>query len=118
MTRYARHKGKNAPHKPRINKTKNRIKDLDEIHDDLEKNGTKRKHEYDEDLPGAGQHYCAQCGRHFIDDQALGEHRRSKLHKQRVKALKEDPYSHEEAETAAGLGNYKRRKVIHTETTE
>lgn len=41
-----------------------------------------------------------------MDGRTLGEHKRSKLHKQRVKELKDIPYSHKEADNAAGMGSY------------
>ena len=44
--------------------------------------------------------------RYFIDDKSLKDHNKSKLHKKRVKQLKEVPYSQEEAERAAGMGSY------------
>lgn len=53
--------------------------------------------------------------RYFIDEQALREHYRTKVHKRRMKALELEPYSIEESERAAGLGgNYKapeKRKI-------
>lgn len=53
--------------------------------------------------------------RYFIDEQALTEHYRTKVHKRRMKALELEPYSVEESERAAGLGgNYKapeKRKI-------
>ncbi|RWS02344.1 zinc finger protein-like protein [Dinothrombium tinctorium] len=110
MTIYARKKGKNGAHKPRINKTRNRKKDLDEIQDEIAK-GVSDEREFDEDLPGGGQFYCVHCSRYFIDEKSITDHRKSKVHKRRLKELNEDPYSKEEAESAAGLGNYKRRKI-------
>lgn len=53
--------------------------------------------------------------RYFVDDKALGEHKRSKVHKRRLKELEYEPYSQEESERASGMGSYlnsnKRRKV-------
>jgi bud site selection protein 20 len=36
----------------------------------------------------------------------MNEHKRSKLHKKRIRQLKDEPYSQAEAEAAAGLGSY------------
>lgn len=44
----------------------------------------------------------------------MKEHFRSKVHKRRLKALELEPYTVEESERAAGLGNFtqaKRRKI-------
>mmetsp|Transcript_1449 Transcript_1449/g.2537 ORF Transcript_1449/g.2537 Transcript_1449/m.2537 type:complete len:101 (-) Transcript_1449:70-372(-) len=57
----------------------------------------------DEYKPGLGQHYCLHCARHFISDVAIQNHFRTKEHKKRMKTTKNIPYSHEEAERAAGL---------------
>lgn len=46
------------------------------------------------------------CSRFFVDKFTLSEHQRSKQHKQRVRELKTTPYSHEEADKAAGMGSY------------
>ena len=54
--------------------------------------------------------------RYFIDEQSLTQHYRTKVHKRRLKALELEPYSIEESERAAGLGNYKapQKRVIET----
>lgn len=73
----------------------------------------------DLDLPGAAQHYCLHCARYFIDEQALKEHFKTKVHKRRLKALELEPYTIEESERAAGLGNYKlanKRKIVTQNT--
>lgn len=57
----------------------------------------------DFDLPGLGQYYCVECARHFVDAGARKAHARSKPHKNRLKELKEKPYSQAEAEAAAGM---------------
>lgn len=69
----------------------------------------------DLDLPGAAQHYCLHCSRYFIDEKALTEHFKTKVHKRRLKALELEPYSIEESERAAGQGNFKlpnKRKIV------
>ena len=56
-----------------------------------------------EHLPGLGQNYCVVCARHFISEHSAKVHYKTKEHKKRTKITKEVPYSHEEAERAAGL---------------
>uniref|UniRef100_A0A1I7SXH2 Zinc finger protein 593 homolog n=1 Tax=Caenorhabditis tropicalis TaxID=1561998 RepID=A0A1I7SXH2_9PELO len=89
------------------NKTRKRPgKDLDQIHDDLkpEKAAKLLQQEVDYDLPGNGQFYCIECERHFIDEKTRQLHRKTKLHKNRVKTLKEVPYTQAEANAAGGSG--------------
>lgn len=58
----------------------------------------------EEDLPGMGNWYCVECAKYFIDENAMIHHKKSKIHKRRVKLLKtEVPYSQAEAEAAVGL---------------
>ncbi|XP_031838676.1 zinc finger protein 593 homolog [Nomia melanderi] len=97
-------------------RTKRRTKDLDEIDEDLKDKNIKNllNQEVDLDKPGAGQHYCVHCARHFINNTALLDHFTTKVHKRRLKALESEPYSIEESERAAGKGNYiapKKRKI-------
>nr|CAD7577809.1 unnamed protein product [Timema californicum] len=69
---------------------------------------------------GAGWRWGVPGARYFIDDQALKEHFRTKVHKRRMKALELEPYSIEESEQAAGKGSYvppKKRK-IETQPTD
>ena len=71
--------------------------------------------EVDLDVPGAAQNYCLHCARYFIDQQALTEHFKTKVHKRRLKALEVEPYTVEESERAAGYGNFKapsKRKIV------
>eukprot|EP00347_Sterkiella_histriomuscorum_P018254 403346209 len=64
-----------------------------------------------EDLPGLGQHYCVTCARYMINDKVMQVHLRTKEHKKRFKIIKNDtPYTHEEAERAAGLRPAKKRQ--------
>lgn len=70
--------------------------------------------EPDLDKPGNAQFYCLHCARYFINDQALQEHFKTKVHKRRLKALELEPYSIEESERAAGFGSFKqpaKRKI-------
>jgi bud site selection protein 20 len=54
----------------------------------------------DETLPGLGQHYCVPCARYFVDIKALEIHEKSKLHKKALRRLKEEPFTHKDAEIA------------------
>lgn len=56
----------------------------------------------DETKPGLCQHYCIPCAKYFETQSAKSHHQRGKVHKRRVKMLKEGPYTHEEANAAAG----------------
>jgi len=63
--------------------TARRGRDLDLIHEDIEKGAV--LFDRDDDLPGGGQYYCVSCARHFVDQTVLEGHMRSKPHKRRVK---------------------------------
>lgn len=105
-------------------RTKRRTKDLDQIDEDLKVENAEKllNQEVDADKPGKAQFYCLHCARYFINDQALSEHFRTKVHKRRMKALELEPYTIEESEKAAGLGSYvqpKKRKIeTQTPVTE
>lgn len=47
------------------------------------------------------------CARYFINQNALEEHFKTKVHKRRLKALELEPYSIEDSERAAGFGSWK-----------
>ncbi|KAI6228862.1 Zinc finger protein-like protein [Aphelenchoides fujianensis] len=88
---------------------KRKHKDLDQIHEDLKPWKVARlttAHPVDVDLPGEGQFYCVECARYLVDQETLDKHRKSKVHKQQVKRLKDVPYTQAEAEAAGGLGNH------------
>ena len=51
--------------------------------------------------------------RHFIDDHNLQHHFKGKFHKRRVKDLKTEAYTLEEAERAAGKGQYRAPQAVH-----
>lgn len=70
----------------------------------------------DFEKPGFAQNYCIHCAKYFIDEQAMKDHFRTKVHKRRLKALEDEPYSVEEAERAAGHGNYVAHKKRKMET--
>lgn len=97
-------------------RTRNRKKDLDQINEDLTQENSQKllNQAVDTDKPGKAQFYCLHCARYFINDQALNEHFRTKVHKRRMKALETEPYTIEESERAAGLGSFeapKKRKI-------
>jgi hypothetical protein len=47
-----------------------------------------------------------------VDQPTLSGHQKTKGHKQRIKALKEAPYTVEEAEAAGGVGVYDRNRFL------
>ncbi|EAU89908.2 hypothetical protein CC1G_08390 [Coprinopsis cinerea okayama7 len=65
----------------------------------------------DYEKPGLAQHYCVECAKYFETDNALQSHWRSKVHKRRLKQLKEPAYTIEESEMAAGLGRENKRPL-------
>ena len=67
--------------------------------------GTTDRAARDEDLPGGGQFYCVPCGRYFVGAGVLAEHERTKPHKRRGKALRDErkPHGQRDAEAAAGM---------------
>ncbi|GBG27563.1 Zinc finger protein 593-like [Hondaea fermentalgiana] len=81
--------------------TKHRTRDVDQIQDDIAKGGV--NFEYDPDLPGGGQFYCVETGRHFISADALAAHKKTKPYKKRLKELAEEQYTQAEAEAGAGI---------------
>jgi bud site selection protein 20 len=86
-------------------KTRRHTRDLDQVHADLhdEKHLAEFKNAKPiEDLPGLGQNYCKECAKFFESETNMLAHQKGKVHKRRVKALKEEPYSIKEAE--AGMG--------------
>lgn len=94
MGRYARKKGKSASCKgigKRGGKTRTRTKDLDQINEDLVKVALDKFALPGEDLEEKGQFYCASCARHFQSDSILSAHMKTKVHKQRLKKLKDWP---------------------------
>ncbi|MBN3301942.1 zinc finger protein 593 [Amia ocellicauda] len=99
-------------------KTKRRTKDLDQIHNDM-KAGNMEKllhQEVDHDVTGSAQNYCLHCARYFVDLKTLKDHFKTKIHKRRLKQLREEPYTQEEAERAAGMGSYIPHKAVEVQT--
>ncbi|KAF2827720.1 hypothetical protein CC86DRAFT_455310 [Ophiobolus disseminans] len=87
-------------------KTRRHTRDLDQVHADLhdEKHLAEFKDAKPiEDLPGLGQHYCKECAKFFESETNFTSHQKGKVHKRRVKALRDKPYSQKEAEAATGL---------------
>jgi bud site selection protein 20 len=74
----------------------------------IEKSDELLNQEVDLEAPGFAQHYCLHCAKHFINQRALDDHFKTKVHKRRMKALQDDPYTQEEAEIAAGHGSFKK----------
>ena len=90
--------------------TKRRAKDLDQIQDELKREligepkamlRLAKVGKLDEDLPGLGQWYCAECDRYFITANTKKDHLKTKGHKKRCKLIKEKPYSQAEADYGA-----------------
>ncbi|KFP23769.1 Zinc finger protein 593, partial [Colius striatus] len=54
--------------------------------------------------------------RYFVDLTSMKEHFKSKVHKKRLKQLREAPYTQEEAERAAGMGSYIPPKKVDVQT--
>ena len=82
-----------------------RAKDTDQIQDEIEKSQESGKaiaFEYDDDLPGGGQFYCVETGKHFADARALADHKKSRYYKRRCKELKEEKYTQDVSDWAAG----------------
>lgn len=87
-------------------KTRRRLRDLDQISEDLRSPKHLEQHKSTklvEDLPGLGQFYCIECAKWFENDYALISHKRGSTHKRHKKALKDEPYTQKEAEEAIGL---------------
>ncbi|KAK3207451.1 hypothetical protein GRF29_103g1003567 [Pseudopithomyces chartarum] len=87
-------------------KTRRHTRDLDQIHADLrdEKHLSHFKDtKATEDLPGLGNWYCKECAKWFESEANFDAHHKGKVHKRRVKQLRDEPYSQKEAEAAAGL---------------
>ncbi|TIA83313.1 hypothetical protein E3P98_00849 [Wallemia ichthyophaga] len=92
----------------RASRTKARTKDLDQVQlqDLLPENKAKLENQpLDESLPGLGQHYCVECARYFESDVSLSAHQKTKVHRRRLKNLKEPAYTQAEADAAVGLGS-------------
>ncbi|EDR02748.1 uncharacterized protein LACBIDRAFT_174921 [Laccaria bicolor S238N-H82] len=102
----------------RASRTRVRTKDLDQIQLidlDPKNRAALEAQPIDFDKPGLAQHYCVECAKYYETDTALHSHWRSKVHKRRLKQLKEPAYTIEESERAAGLGREVRRATAVVE---
>lgn len=106
---YSRNKGARSKIKKYKRKVwlKRRAKDTDQIQDEIEKAADTGvpadKFEYDDELPGGGQFFCVETGKHFADAKALADHKKTRYYKKRCKELKEEKYTQGTAEAAAGM---------------
>lgn len=85
---------------------KRRAKDVDQIQQEMLDiaAGLKSADSYkDEDAPGAGEHFCVGCSRHFVRRGDLDAHLATKGHKKRLKLLAQPMYTQKEADAGAGL---------------
>ncbi|XP_010788906.1 zinc finger protein 593 [Notothenia coriiceps] len=112
------HKGDSKKHIAKTWKTKRRTKDMDEIHSDMKTEAAAKllNQEVDVDVTGCAQHYCLHCARYFVDMRSMKEHFKTKVHKRRLKKLREEPYTQAEAERAAGMGSYIPAKTVEVKT--
>ncbi|CAB1432476.1 unnamed protein product [Pleuronectes platessa] len=115
---YGSHKSDKKKHIAKTWKTKRKTKDLDQIHSDMKPETAAQllKQEVDFDVTGCAQHYCLHCARYFVDMRSLKEHFRTKLHKKRLKKLRDEPYTQAEADRAAGMGSYIPHKKVEVKT--
>lgn len=91
-----------------IKRARARRRDVEQVHEDLESAASVERLQnqpVDEDKPGLGQFYCIPCARYFATPASKTSHERHKLHKRRVRMLKEPPYTQQEADFAGGLGS-------------
>lgn len=106
---YSRKKGARSKIKKYKKKTWlcRRAKDTDQIQDEIEKSARTGvpadAFPYDDELPGGGQFYCVETGKHFADARSLADHKKGRYYKRRCKELREEKYTQEMAETAAGM---------------
>ncbi|CCI42927.1 unnamed protein product [Albugo candida] len=101
--------------------TKRRSRDVDQIQDDLKLESQQNKplkFEIDEDLPGLGQYYCTPCARHFIDATTRDLHVRTKVHKRRLKDVRQEQYTQREADLGAGKTREEYVPAHPTEATD
>ena len=115
--RKSRKNAKNKHFKKYVLATSARTRDMDQIHDDLDKLRRKAGEEegkeeleeragkpFDEDLPAGGAFYCVETAKYFISADALAKHKKSKVYKQRVRELlHEKKYTQDEADAVVGL---------------
>lgn len=91
-------------------KTKRRTRDLDLIYNDLSSKESimrLKNQPLDENKAGLGQYYCIECAKYYETQEALDRHTKGKVHKRRVRDLKQRPYSNLESEAATGVNMLK-----------
>lgn len=91
-------------------RTRVRVKDLDQIALDLKTEKTEQV--IDVDLPGLGQFECRECAKFFISSDPLEKHIASKVHKRRLRQLKDDPHTQKGAELAIGMKTDNGKRVV------
>lgn len=87
-------------------KTKRRTRDLDLVYQDLSSKQlilALKNQPLDENKPGLGQYYCIECAKYFESQPTLDKHRVGKVHKRRLKDLRQRPYTPLESQAASGL---------------
>ena len=104
-------------------RTRRRTRDLDQIQEDLlrQKKNPSATLPVDLELPGLGQYPCVECNVFCISAEVLQKHANTKNHKKRLRMLLEVPYTIQEAEAAAGMGNAlitERRPLLQTMETK
>ncbi|KKO74856.1 zinc finger protein [Vairimorpha ceranae] len=75
---------------------------LDQIQNNIKNN---IKPENLDEVPSNGKFYCMECDRFFISENSLASHLKTKVHKKRIKELKDVIHTQRHAEMAAGLFN-------------
>ncbi|OBA21333.1 bud site selection protein 20 [Metschnikowia bicuspidata var. bicuspidata NRRL YB-4993] len=86
-------------------KTKRRTRDLDLVYNDLSSLASiiaLKNQPLDETKPGLGQYYCVECAKYFENQISLDRHTKGKIHKRRLKDLKQRPYTPLESQASAG----------------
>ena len=99
-------RSKKKGYKKAVLSVKRRTKDIDQIQDEMAAiaAGTMQATRFvDADAPGAGEHYCLTCARHFIAQRDLATHNATKAHKKRLKVVARPQYNQAEADAGAGL---------------
>jgi bud site selection protein 20 len=106
-------KGRRAGSRNKLKKYKkktwlcHRAKDTDQIQEEIQKSQETGEpagaFAYDDDLPGGGQFYCVETGKHFTDAKALADHKKSRYYKRRCKELKEEKYTQNVADWGSGM---------------
>lgn len=109
--RGGRHGAKNRFYKRSVMDLKNRGRDLDRIQADVADMAAGKPAPFlrelhdTVDLPGAGEHYCVSCARHFVDAATMALHVRTKDHKKQAKRVAGETYTQKDAEAAAGMSH-------------